>query len=164
MNNNYDDHNNNNDHDNDIYPRRKKTRLYIIVFVIIFAFATIASLTLLFTNTDNNSNNVQNMKNSLLFDAVYDPEKKHVIINYTDKSGAEIPVNVEVLGMVVSYRETFSGPQFTTVVKFDSVPKYGWAIHPVVLDMIHPEFGNVQLKTEIYEIGQIPPRIIYATS
>lgn len=102
------------------------------------------------------------MKESLLIFAEYYPDEKHVVINYVDKTNTEVPVNVEVLGMATSYRETFSGPQFSITLQFDSVPRYGWAAHPVVMDMDHPEFGHVQLKTEIFEAGQGPaPRIIY---
>lgn len=99
---------------------------------------------------------------ALSLNATYDPGSGQALITYVDNRGSTAPVTVEVLGMPESYHETFSGPEFSTVVHFASPPKYGWAAHPVVVEIDHPDFGGVQMKTEIYEIGQAAPRVIYA--
>ena len=45
---------------------------------------------------------------------------------------------------------------------FPTSPKYGWAIHPIVLEIDHEEFGHVQLKTEIHPYGEPVPPVIYS--
>ena len=59
---------------------------------------------------------------------------------------------------------SFTGSQFTESVSFDGTPKYGWAIHPIVLEIEHSEFGHIQLKTEIHESDQPIPPVIYSRS
>lgn len=136
------------------------------ILVALVSTAFIAGISLLIAGdtpeTHTSQKITDTMKESLFIFAEYHPDEKHVVINYFDKTGAEGPVNVEVLGMATSYRETFFGPQFSITLQFNSVPKYGWAVHPVVMDMYHPEFGHVQLKTEIFEAGQAVPRTIYS--
>ena len=104
----------------------------------------------------------EDVRQALSLDATYYPGDDRVVISYADGAGATGSVDVEVLGMSESYRVTFSGPEFTIDLPFASAPKYGWAAHPVVVETVHPKFGNVQMKTEVHEEGQQAPRVIYA--
>lgn len=101
-------------------------------------------------------------QDSITVDAKYYAKNKTAVIRYSDKTGANAPVAVEVLGMRESYREIFSGPEFSIMVGFESVPRHGWAVHPVVAEVDHPAFGGIQIKTEIRDEGQPAPRTIYA--
>ena len=101
-------------------------------------------------------------QDSISIDATYYAKNKTAAIRYSDKTGANAPVVVEVLGMRESYREIFSGPEFSIMVEFESVPRYGWAVHPIVAEVDHPAFGGIQIKTEIRDEGQPAPRTIYA--
>jgi len=57
---------------------------------------------------------------------------------------------------------TFSDSEFIEIVPFPNLPKYGWPIHPVVLEIDHKELGHIQLKTEIHPLdGPVPP-VIYS--
>ncbi|MCE2498468.1 MAG: hypothetical protein J4F28_05695 [Nitrosopumilaceae archaeon] len=104
----------------------------------------------------------QTAQESIRIDAIYYKQNKTAVIAYVDNTGVNVTVTVEVLGMADTYRREFTGPQFSTSVHFPTVPKYGWAVHPVVSEVRHPVFGDVQIKTEIREEGQPAPRTIYA--
>ena len=99
---------------------------------------------------------------SIRIDAIYYEQNKTAVIAYVDDTGAKVPVTVEVLGMADTYRREFTGPQFSASLHFPSVPKYGWAVNPVVSEVRHPVFGDIQIKTEIRGEGQPAPRTIYA--
>ena len=43
---------------------------------------------------------------------------------------------------------------FVETIEFNSEPKYGWPTTPVVFSINHDQFGNIGLKTEIYEQGE----------
>ena len=51
-----------------------------------------------------------------------------------------------------SFQKSFTDSEFIEIVQFTSKPKYGWSIHPIVLEVEHEEFGHVQIKTEIHEL------------
>jgi len=85
----------------------------------------------------------------------------HVEISYLDKSKNTESVVMEVLGMEESFQKTFASSKFIEIVPIESVPKYGWKIHPVVFNIDHKDFGEVQLKTEIYELDEQKPPVIY---
>lgn len=104
----------------------------------------------------------QTAQNSIRIGAIYYEQNKTAVIAYVDDTGVPVPVTVEILGMDETYRREFTGPQFSIYVHFPSVPKYGWAAHPLVFEVGHPVFGDVQIKTEIREQGQPAPRTIYA--
>ena len=87
----------------------------------------------------------------------------HVEISYLDKSEKTKLVIMEILGMEKSFQKTFSGSEFIEIVQFPNPPKYGWAIHPVVLEIDHEEFGHIQLKTEIHSLEEPIPPVIYST-
>jgi len=59
-------------------------------------------------------------------------------------------------------KKTFSESHFIEIIPFPDEPKYGWEIHPVVLEVEHPELGNVQLKTEIRPLGDLAAPVIYS--
>jgi len=86
----------------------------------------------------------------------------HVEVSYLDKSGKTTNVVLEILGMNESFQKTYSDSEFIEIVPFPNLPKYGWAIHPVILEIDHKDFGHIQLKTEIHSIGEPLPSIIYS--
>ncbi|MGH1522473.1 MAG: hypothetical protein ACRBB2_09035, partial [Nitrosopumilus sp.] len=87
----------------------------------------------------------------------------HVEISYNDKSEKTELVVMEILGMDETFQKTFSDSQFIEIVPFPNPPKYGWAIHPIVLEIDHEEFGHIQLKTEIRLLDEPAPKVIYST-
>ena len=87
----------------------------------------------------------------------------HVEVSFSDKSQKTTNVVMEILGMDESFQKTFAGSEFIEIVPFPNEPKYGWAIHPVVLEIDHEELGHVQLKTEIHPLGGVIPPVIYST-
>ncbi len=86
----------------------------------------------------------------------------HVEISYFDKSGKTNSVVMEILGMDESFQKTFSTSEFIEIVPFPNLPKYGWPVHPVVLEIDHKEFGHIQLKTEIHPLDEPVPPVIYS--
>jgi hypothetical protein len=66
--------------------------------------------------------------------------------------------------METTFQKSFSDSEFIEIIEFPNKPKYGWAIHPIVLEVEHEEFGHVQIKTEIHEIGTPIPNTIYDVS
>ena len=107
-------------------------------------------------NDDNNE-----IRQTLQIEAVY-YDSGHVEISYYDNSDQTDSVVLEILGMDDSFQKTFYDSEFIEIVPFANVPKYGWAIHPIVMEVEHDEFGHVQLKTEIHSIGEPVPNIIYS--
>ena len=95
-------------------------------------------------------------------DAVY-YDTGHVEISFFDNSGKTTNVVLEILGMNESFQKTFSSSEFIEIVPFSTEPKYGWEVHPIVLEIDHEEFGHVQLKTEIHPFGESVPHVIYST-
>ena len=95
-------------------------------------------------------------------DAIY-YDTGHVEVSYNDKSEKTELVVMEILGMDETFQKTFSDSQFIEIVPFPNPPKYGWAIHPIVLEIDHEEFGHIQLKTEIHLLGEEKPNVIYST-
>ncbi len=81
----------------------------------------------------------------------------HIEVSFSDKSEQTESVVMEVLGMKESFQKSFSGHEFIEIVPFPILPKYGWKVHPVVLEVEHPELGHVQIKTEVRPHGQLPP-------
>lgn len=101
------------------------------------------------------------LRQTFSVDAVY-YESGYVEVSFSDSSEKTELVVMEILGMDESFQKSYSSPAFVEIVEFPSVPKYGWAIHPVVLEIDHPEFGHVQLKTEIHSLDEPIPTIIYS--
>ncbi len=86
----------------------------------------------------------------------------HVEVSYFDKSEKTTNVVLEILGMNESFQKSFSNSEFIEIVPFPNVPKYGWEVHPIVLEIDHKDFGHIQLKTEIHSIGDSLPPVIYS--
>ena len=76
------------------------------------------------------------LRQTFQIDAIY-YDSGHVEISYFDKSGKTNSVVMEILGMEKSFPKTFSDSEFIEIVQFPNLPKYGWAIHPVVLEVYH---------------------------
>jgi len=87
----------------------------------------------------------------------------HVEVSYFDNSEKTTTVVMEILGMDETFQKTFSNSEFIEIVPFPNEPKYGWAIHPIVLEIDHEELGHIQLKTEIHPMGEPAPPVIYST-
>ena len=108
--------------------------------------------------TDDKDPLRENFKiNAIYYDAGY------VEVSYLDKSDKTNSVTLEILGMESSSQQTFSDSEFIEIIQFPNVPKYGWEIHPIVMEIEHDEFGHVQLKTEIHELDSPSPNTIYST-
>ncbi|MGY5150204.1 MAG: hypothetical protein ACW9W3_09075 [Candidatus Nitrosopumilus sp. bin_68KS] len=122
-------------------------------------FTVLALVFLIGGATDNKDE----LRQTFQVDAVY-YDTGHVEISFLDKSEKTTTVVMEILGMGESFQKTFYDYQFIEIVPFQTVPKYGWAIHPVVLEIDHKEFGHVQLKTEIHALGDPAPPVIYSKS
>ena len=108
--------------------------------------------------TDDKDPLRENFKiNAIYYDTGY------VEVSYIDKSDKTNSVTLEILGMETSFQKTFSDSEFIEIIQFPNVPKYGWEIHPVVMEIKHEDFGHVQLKTEIHELNSPTPNTIYST-
>ena len=108
--------------------------------------------------TDDKDPLRENFKiNAIYYDTGY------VEVSYLDKSDKTNSVTLEILGMETSFQKTFFDSEFIEIVQFPNVPKYGWEIHPIVMEIEHDEFGHVQLKTEIHELNAPSPNTIYST-
>jgi hypothetical protein len=86
----------------------------------------------------------------------------HVEISFLDKSDKTDSVVMEILGMEESFQKTFSGSEFIEIIPFPNPPKYGWAIHPIVLEVESTELGHIQIKTEIHPLDEPAPPVIYS--
>ena len=111
--------------------------------------------------TGGGNDDKDEIRQTLQIEAVY-YDSGHVEISYYDNSDQTDSVVLEILGMNDSFQKTFHDSEFIEIVPFANVPKYGWAIHPIVMEVEHDEFGHVQLKTEIHSIGEPVPNIIYS--
>lgn len=109
------------------------------------------------------SDDKDDLRQTFQLDAVY-YDSGHVEISFLDKSGKTSSVVMEILGMEKTFQKTFSDSEFVEIVPFPVPPKYGWAIHPIVLEIEHEDFGHIQLKTEIHPFGEPAPPIIYSRS
>jgi len=101
------------------------------------------------------------LRQTFQIEAIY-YDSGHVEISYFDKSGKTNSVVMEILGMEESFQKTFSDSEFIEIVLFPNLPKYGWPVHPVVLEIDHKEFGHIQLKTEIHSLDEPVPPVIYS--
>ena len=82
---------------------------------------------------------------------------------FNDKSNNTESAILEILGVDVTYHQEYmfsDNSNFIEKMKLEEIPKYGWETTPVTLEIKHSEFGTIGLKTEIYEPGQLKPRVI----
>lgn len=111
--------------------------------------------------TGGASDDKDELRQTFQVDAIY-YDTGYVEISFFDKSQKTTHVVMEILGMDESFQKTFSDSEFIEIVTFPNEPKYGWAIHPIVLEIDHLEFGHIQLKTEIHALDQPLPSVIYS--
>ncbi len=122
---------------------------------------TVLALALLLQ--DNNSiENRDVLQKTLQIDAVYYSDRQHIEISYLDTSDQTDTVVLEVLGLDTTFQKKFFGSEFVETVPFSSEPKFGWAVHPIVLEIDHKTFGHIQLKTEVHTPDTEKPSIIYS--
>ena len=97
------------------------------------------------------------------FDAVYLKNDNSVLITFSDETEKSSFAILEILGMEKTFHKEFeiTNSSFSHLVHLDKIPKYGWKTTPVILEIIYDEFNTVKMKTEIYDEGQIPPKIIF---
>ena len=129
---------------------------------IIAIASIIAIIAIVFTATSNSTLDESTISKTIFVDAVYEPESEIVKITYNDNSKKTNLATLEILGMEETFHKEFSQSSFIEIVQINSEPKYGWSTTPVVFSINHNEFGEIGLKTEIYEQGELKPRIIYS--
>lgn len=86
----------------------------------------------------------------------------HIEVSFSDKSEQTESVVMEILGMEETFQKNFFEYEFIEIVPFPASPKYGWEVHPVVLEVEHSELGHVQIKTEIRPYGEPSSPVIYS--
>ncbi len=129
----------------------------------IIATVSIISLTAIILSISSNSVLDESVISQTIFvDTVYEPENNLVKITYNDNSKKTNLVTLEILGMEQTFHKEFSQNSFVEIVQINSEPKYGWSTMPVVFSINHDEFGKIGLKTEIYQMDESKPRIIYS--
>ena len=134
---------------------RKKTPGIIITAIIITAIA--------FFILEEIDTNESHVLDQIEFDAIYIESDQIVKIVFNDKSNKTQSGILEILGMDITYQEKYTFNEesnFIKEVNFKEVPKYGWKTTPITLEITHPEFGKIGLKTEIHEPSQPQPKII----
>ena len=129
---------------------------------IIAAASIIAIAAIVISVTSDSASDESTISQIIFVDAVYEPKNKIVRITYNDNSEMTNLITLEVLGMEKTFHKEFSQSSFIETIEINSEPKYGWSTTPVVFSINHDEFGKIGLKTEIYEQGELKPRIIYS--
>jgi len=129
---------------------------------IIAAASIIAIAAIVISVTSDSALDESAISQTIFVDAVYEPKNKIVRITYNDNSEMTNLIALEILGMEKTFHKEFLQNSFVETVKINSKPKYGWSTIPIVFSINHDEFGKIGLKTEIYEYGELKPRIIYS--
>ena len=129
----------------------------------IIATISIIALPVIILSISSNSTLDESLISQTIFvDTVYEPENNLVKITYNDNSKKTNLVTLQILGMQQTFHKEFTQNSFVETIQINSEPKYGWSTMPVVFSVNHDEFGNIGLKTEIYQNDEIKPRIIYS--
>ena len=129
----------------------------------IIVTVSIISLTAIILSISSNSVLDESVISQTIFvDTVYEPENNLVKITYNDNSKKTNLVTLEILGMEQTFHKVFSQNSFVEIFQINFEPKYGWSTMPVVFSVNHDEFGKIGLKTEIYQMDESKPRIIYS--
>ena len=129
----------------------------------IIATISIIALPVIILSISSNSTLDESIISQTIFvDTVYEPENNLVKITYNDNSKKTNLVILEILGMEQTFHKEFTQNSFVETIQINSEPKYGWSTMPVVFSVNHDEFGKIELKTEIYQIDESKPRIIYS--
>ena len=133
----------------------KKTSIVITVAIIVAGIA--------FSLSDQINTKESHILDQIEFDAVYLESEQTVEILFIDKSNKTQFAVLEILGMDVTYHKEYLFDDksiFTEEMYLETIPKYGWKTTPITLEIQHSEFGKIGLKTEIYELDQLKPKII----
>ena len=128
--------------------------------IVIVSIITIIIIAISLTSDSTLDESV--ISQTVFVDAIYEPKNNFVKITYNDTSEKTRLVTLEILGMEETFHKEFSQSSFVETVEINSEPKHGWSSTPVVFSINHDEFGKIGLKTEIYEHGELKPRIIYS--
>jgi len=129
---------------------------------IIAIASIIAIVAIVISVTSDSALDESTISQTIFVDAVYEPKNKIVRITYNDNSEMTNLITLEILGMEKTFHKEFSQSSLVETIKINSEPKYGWSTTPVVFSINHDQFGKIGLKTEIYEQGELKPRIIYS--
>jgi len=129
---------------------------------IIAAASIIAIAAIVISVTSDSALDESIISQTIFVDAVYEPKNKIVRITYNDNSEMTNLIILEVLGMEKTFHKEFSQSSLVETIEINFEPKYGWSTTPVVFSINHDQFGKIGLKTEIYEQGELKPRIIYS--
>ena len=124
-------------------------------------FLGVFTVLAIFFLTGGGDDDKDELRQTFQVNAVY-YDTGHIEVSFSDKSEKTDSVVMEILGMEETFQKSFSSTAFIEIVPFSGKPKYGWEIHPVVLEVEHPELGHVQLKTEIRPFGDPAPPVIYS--
>ena len=133
----------------------KKTSSIIIIAIVVAGVALGA--------IDQINSDDSDILEQIEFSAVYLKNDSVVQISFHDKSNETESVVLEILGMDVTYHKEYEfdgDAEFVENMYLKEIPKYGWKTTPVILEIQHSKFGAIGLKTEIYEPGNIKPKII----
>ena len=133
----------------------KKTSSIVIIAIVVAGVALGA--------IDQINSDDSDILEQIEFSAVYLKNDSVVQISFHDKSNETESVVLEILGMDVTYHKEYEfdgDAEFVENMYLKEIPKYGWKTTPVILEIQHSKFGAIGLKTEIYEPGNIKPKII----
>ena len=133
----------------------KKTPSIIIIAIIVAGIALGA--------IDQINSDDSDILEQIEFNAVYLENDSVVQISFHDKSNETESVVLEILGMDVTYHKEYefdNDSEFVENMYLKEIPKYGWKTTPVILEIQHSKFGTIGLKTEVYELGDLKPKII----
>jgi len=130
--------------------------------IIIGVASIIAIVVIVMSVTSDSALDESTISQMIFVDAVYEPKNKIGRITYNDNSEMTNLITLEILGMEKTFHKEFLQSSFVETIKNNSEPKYGWSTTPVVFSINHDQFGKIGLKTEIYEQGELKPRIIYS--
>ena len=133
----------------------KKTSSIIVIAIVVAGVALGA--------IDQINSDDSDILEQIEFNAVYLENDSVVQISFHDKSNETESVVLEILGMDVTYHKEYefdNDSEFVENMYLKEIPKYGWKTTPVILEIQHSKFGTIGLKTEVYELGDIKPKII----
>ena len=129
---------------------------------IIAVVSIIAIMSITLSVTSDSPLDEAKISQTIIVDAIFEPKNNLVKITYDDNSRNTTLVTLEILGMDETFHKKFLQNSFIETIQINSEPKYGWSTMPVVFSVNHDEFGKIELKTEIHQMDESKPRIIYS--
>lgn len=96
---------------------------------------------------------------------MYVEDDNSITVTFSDSTGNSSFAILEILGMETTYHEEFeiTNSEFSKIIPIKQIPKYGWKTTPVILKITY-ENTIVEMKTEVYEMGESSPKVIFSTS